>query len=45
MHFSKASMPILVTLPGISTLARSLQYEKAFLPMLVTLPGISTLTR
>ena len=34
-----------VTLSGIVTLVRLLQYWKAFTPKLVTLPGIVTLVR
>ena len=36
---------MLVTLSGIVTLVRELQYRKAESPMLVTLPGIVTLVR
>ena len=36
---------MLVTLSGIVTLVRDIQYRKALSPMLVTLSGIVTLVR
>ena len=42
VHFSKAKLPILVTLSGIVMLVRPVQPLKAKLPILITLSGIVT---
>ena len=44
-HSRNADSPMLVTLLGITTLARALHFLNADAPMLVTLLGITTLAR
>ena len=45
LHPPNAEFPILVTLVGIVTFVRLVQFAKAPLPMLVTTSGISMLVR